>query len=62
MDIQLATDMLSNGFSDNYDIAILVAGDADYVPLIEEVQRLGKLVYVTFFRQCTGKELLLSCD
>ena len=30
VDIALATDFLSNAFLDNYDAAILVAGDGDY--------------------------------
>jgi uncharacterized LabA/DUF88 family protein len=42
---------------DNYDVACLVAGDGDYVPLVEEVKRLGKVVYVAFFR---GEGLGLS--
>jgi uncharacterized LabA/DUF88 family protein len=49
VDIALTKDMLSHAFRDNYQIAVLVAGDGDYVPLVEEVKRLGKLVYVWFF-------------
>jgi len=41
--------MLSHAFLNNYDVATLIAGDADYVPLVEEVKRLGKVVYVLFF-------------
>jgi uncharacterized LabA/DUF88 family protein len=48
VDIALTKDMLSNAFQDNYDVAVLVAGDGDYVPLVEEVKRLGKLVYLMF--------------
>ena len=36
-------------FRGNHDGMILVAGDGDYVPLAEEVKRLGKLVMVQFF-------------
>jgi hypothetical protein len=50
VDITLATDMLSHAHRDNYDVAFLFAGDGDYVPLVEEVQRLGKVVYVAFFK------------
>jgi uncharacterized LabA/DUF88 family protein len=57
VDIALAKDLLSNAFRDNYDVAVVVAGDGDYVPLVEEVKRLGKIVYVAFFR---GKELGLN--
>jgi len=49
VDIKLTTDMLSNAFMNNYDVAVLFAGDGDYVPLLEEVARLGKQVHVMFF-------------
>jgi uncharacterized LabA/DUF88 family protein len=51
VDIALTKDMLSHGFRNNYEIAVLVAGDADYVPVVEELKRLGKLVYIWFFAQ-----------
>lgn len=50
VDIALTTDLLSNAYRDNYDVAVLCAGDGDYVPLVEEVKRLGKVVYLLFFR------------
>ncbi|MBI4464566.1 MAG: NYN domain-containing protein [Acidobacteria bacterium] len=51
VDIALTKDMLSHAFLGNYDIAILLAGDGDYVPLVEEVKRLGRRVWVSFFDQ-----------
>ncbi len=63
VDVTLTKDMLSGAFRDNYDAAVLVAGDADYLPLIREVKRLGKLVCGAFF---TGSglspEIPLTCD
>jgi uncharacterized LabA/DUF88 family protein len=44
VDISLATDMLTHGHRGNYDIAVLVAGDEDYVPLVEAVMREGRRV------------------
>jgi uncharacterized LabA/DUF88 family protein len=41
--------MLSHAFLGNYRTAVLMAGDGDYVPLVQEVQRLGKRVVVWFF-------------
>lgn len=38
-------------------MAVLIVGDADYIPVIQEVQRLGKIVCVSFF---TGEESGLS--
>lgn len=57
VDIALATDFLSNAFLNNYDVAVLIAGDADYIPMVNEVKRLGKLVYVVFFH---GEKLGLN--
>jgi hypothetical protein len=51
VDIALCKDMLSHGFQNHYDAAVLIAGDGDYVPLVEEVKRQGKAVYLWFFEQ-----------
>jgi hypothetical protein len=48
VDITLATDLLGHAFRDHFAAALLIAGDGDYVPLVEEVKRLGKLLYVGF--------------
>jgi uncharacterized LabA/DUF88 family protein len=62
VDIALTKDMLSHAFRGNYESAILVAGDGDYVPLVEEVKRLGKRVHVRFMEEYTDGELKLSAD
>jgi uncharacterized LabA/DUF88 family protein len=51
VDISLATDMLTHAHRNNYDIAILVAGDEDYVPLVEAVTNEGKRVVLWFFEK-----------
>ncbi len=63
VDIALAKDFLSHAFLDHYDVAVLVAGDGDYVPLITEVERQGKVVYVAFFNDYgLSTELHLAAD
>lgn len=52
VDIQLTTDLLTHSFKNNYDVAILVAGDSDYVGAIQAVKDNGKNVEVALF----GKE------
>src|SRR5262249_47136516 len=59
VDISLARDLLLHAVRDHYDIAVLIAGDGDYVPLVEEVKRLGKVVYIAFFAM-NGLSLELS--
>ena len=65
VDVTLTKDLLVNAFNDNYDVAVIVAGDGDYVPVVEELKRMGRTVYVTFFSEPTAglsEELRLSCD
>jgi len=52
VDILLATDMITHSFKNNYDVAVLVAGDNDYVSAIQAVKDNGKNVEVALF----GKE------
>ncbi len=52
VDIQLTTDLLTHSFKNNYDVAILVAGDSDYVGALQAVKDNGKNVEVALF----GKE------
>jgi hypothetical protein len=65
VDIALTKDMLGHAFLNNYDVAVLFAGDGDYLPLVTEVQRLGKLVYLVFFaleKSGLNPELQIACD
>jgi hypothetical protein len=39
-DVRLATELLVDGFYDNFDVAFVITGDADIVPPIEYVRRL----------------------
>lgn len=48
-DINLAVNMLSKGYQNAYDIAILVSGDTDYIPVVKELHHLGKLVVLASF-------------
>ncbi len=49
VDIQLTTDLLTHSFKNNYDVAILVAGDTDYVGAIQAVKDNGKNLEVALF-------------
>jgi len=63
VDIALTTDLLSGAYNNNFDRAVLVAGDGDYVPLINEVKRLGKVVHVLFFEnEGLSDDLRLASD
>jgi hypothetical protein len=64
VDITLARDMLSHAYQDHYDIALVVAGDGDYVPLVDAVKKTGKIVALSFFGDAYGlnESLKLAAD
>lgn len=48
-DVYLATDVVDLCHRDRFDMAYLVAGDADYIPAVDIVVREGKRVMNTYF-------------
>ncbi len=57
-DIQLAHDFLMGAVDDLYDIAIIVSGDADFIPLIKTVrERYKKKVGNAYFRSTSSYKL-----
>lgn len=62
VDITLATEMLSHAHRKNYHIAILVAGDEDYVPLVEAVKSEGCRVALWALESGLSSALRRSAD
>ena len=50
----LAVHMVSEAARDTYNIALLFAGDEDYVPAVQATKDLGKSVYLVFFDAPNG--------
>jgi len=62
-DVQLATDMITHSYKNNYDVAILVAGDNDFAGAVQAVKDNGKHVEVALFgKQGTSQQLRASAD
>lgn len=49
LDMRLALDMLAHAVRDNFDVAILVSGDSDFVDAVRAVKDQGKHLEVAFF-------------
>lgn len=62
VDTLIAVDMLSGAFNRVFDVAILVAGDADFVPVVQEVRRLGLKVGLISESTSTAIELRRAVD
>ena len=63
VDIALATNLLTLGEADRYDVAVIFAGDGDYLPLLTAVKQLGHHVVVGFFAEYgLSHELRIGAD
>lgn len=62
VDISLCTDMLLHAARKNYETAVLVAGDEDYVPLVKAVKSEGRRVILWFISNGLSPVLQRSVD
>lgn len=62
VDVLLAVEMLVGAVEHIFDVAILVTGDADFVPVVNEVRRRGVTVVVGGVSATTAKELQTAAD
>jgi len=61
VDAAIITDLLTLAFDDNYDIAVLISGDADHAPAVRYIQKkTDKQVVQAFFKD-HGDELRNAC-
>ncbi len=60
VDVRMATDMISLAWADNYDIAVLVSSDRDFVPVAEFLETRGiKVIHGAF--PPMGAQLTRKC-
>jgi uncharacterized LabA/DUF88 family protein len=62
VDIRLAVEMLDHAFRRNMSSAGLIAGDLDFVPLVESLVRLGTWVDIFYDPKSIAAGLLASAD
>lgn len=62
IDIMLATDLLQFGWSNLYDIAILVSGDGDFAYALQAIKNIGKHVEVAYFESNAARNLIEVTD
>jgi len=60
VDISLTKEMLVNAFNNNFDVAFLIAGDEDYLTIVNEIKRYGAKIYGAFFSHGLSDELKIS--
>lgn len=62
VDTLIAVDMLVGAFTQLFPVAILIAGDADFVPVVNEVRRRGVMVVVAADEQSVSDDLRRAAD
>jgi uncharacterized LabA/DUF88 family protein len=63
VDVLISVDMMSKAYEDHYDIAIVIMGDRDFLPLIKSIKNLtGKRVFGVVFEGHYSPELALAFD
>jgi len=58
----IAVDMLVGAFSGLFQVAILVAGDGDFVPIVEAVRQRGVMVMIAAEEKSLSNDLRLAAD
>lgn len=63
IDVHVAVDMLTRAFQNHYDIAALVSGDSDYVPVVKTLREAipGDREIVNAFVTGSGSRELMDC-
>ncbi|MFH1500923.1 MAG: NYN domain-containing protein [archaeon] len=61
-DINMAVDMVENACDNNFDIAILVSGDGDFVPAVRSVMNKNKIVENVYFKNSSSRNLKNFCN
>jgi hypothetical protein len=62
VDVSLTTDMLLHATRKNFELAVLIAGDEDYVPLVEAVKSEGRRVLLWFVSDGLSPTLKRAAD
>ena len=62
VDIALTMSMLTNAFNHNFDLGLLIAGDEDYLDLVNEVKRYGPIMCGSYFLEGLSPKLKLAFD
>ncbi len=62
VDVAIAVDMLSMAYANAIDVFYLVSADADFVPVVNEIKRLGKKIFNVTFSRGASYHLRNTCD
>lgn len=62
VDVQLAVDLVSNAYMNNYDVAVIFSGDIDLYESLKLVKNLGKQVIIFSHKKLMSEGMIEICD
>ncbi len=62
IDVQLAVDLVTNAYLNNYDIAVLFSGDIDLLESIRTIKNLGKNIIIFSHYHDIGQDMVRESD
>lgn len=62
LDTQLCTDLIMKSMSNEFDVAMLISNDGDYVSAVEAVKTLGRKIELLYFKKKCSMDLRKICD
>ncbi len=62
VDVQIATDIVSHAYMDNFDVAILCSGDMDLLESIKIVKHLGKKMVLVSCQKEVSDQIIKESD
>jgi len=62
VDVLLAVDMITKAYSNQYEFAILIAGDSDFLEVVNAVKDSGKRVFGMYFQSHIANDLYDAFD
>ncbi len=62
VDTLIAVDMLVGAFTKLFSVAVLISGDSDFVPVVDEVRRLGVMVTIAAEEESLAEDLRRAAD
>ena len=62
VDSLIAIDMITKAYQNQYDEAVLVAGDSDFIEIVKAVKTVGPRVTGAYFEKNTRQELIIEFD
>ena len=62
VDVLLAIDMITMAYNDQFEFAVLLAGDGDFLEVVDAVKSTGKRVFGMYFQGTIADDLRRSLD